>query len=57
MTSKYRLTQLDNAYWQQKQARSRFETAKTKKARREAAEDLEFWGSKVAFLSNPKIVG
>lgn len=57
MTSKYRMTQLDNAYWQQREARARFDNAKTKSARREAAEDLEFWGSKVAFLSNPKIVG
>ena len=32
-------------------ARQAFETASTQKARRDAAEDLEFWTSKRAFLT------
>ena len=32
-------------------ARYAYETARTQKARRDAAEDLEFWTSKRAFLT------
>ncbi len=37
-------------------ARVRWESAKTRKARREAAEDLEWWGNRVAFLSAVKLL-
>lgn len=57
MTNKYRLEQLTEAHQQYANARVRFESAKTKKAKREADEDLQFWGSKLAFLSNPAILG
>jgi hypothetical protein len=30
------------------EAKARYEAAKTNKARREAAEDIEFWGNKMA---------
>ena len=33
-------------------ARARYNAAKTQKARRNAAEDIEFWSNKTAFFSN-----
>lgn len=48
----YRQQQLSNAQEQVKIARATLETATTKKAKREAAEVLEFWTNKTAFLSN-----
>lgn len=57
MTREYRLRELAKAEEGYAAARGRFNTAKTKKDRKEADEDLQFWGSKVAFLSNPKVEG
>ena len=56
MTQQYRLTQLTNATLESHAARQRFDSAKTKTARRIAAEDLEFWSNKAAFLANFNIV-
>lgn len=55
MTREYRLHELAKAEQEHAAARIRFDTAKTNKARREVDEDLQFWGSKVAFLLNKKI--
>lgn len=56
MTNEYRLTQLAEAEQLYTAAKEAYASAKTKKARRRAAaEDIEFFGSKVAFLSNPNI--
>lgn len=55
MTEAYRNEQLTAARNEVTNARSAYETAKTKKARRDAAEALEFWTNKTAFLSNVKI--
>lgn len=49
-----RTEQLTEARSNQTAARLAFETAATKTARRNAAEQLEFWGNKVAFLANTK---
>lgn len=57
MTNEYRMANLAVAEKETIAARERYSTATTKKARREAAEDLEFWSNKTAFLSNPGIVG
>ncbi len=37
-------------------ARVRWESAKSRKAKREADEDMQFWQSKVAFLSAVKLL-
>lgn len=50
MTNEYRTAQLAKAEKESREARQRYETAITKKARRAAAEDLEFWSNKSAFL-------
>jgi hypothetical protein len=50
MTPEYRATTLENARHEYQAARERWNTAKTRKAKRDADEDLEFWGNKVAFL-------
>lgn len=55
MTEEYRLTQLASAEGKLIAARQRFDSARTKKSRREAAEDIEFWGNKAAFLNNPNL--
>jgi hypothetical protein len=55
MTSAYRIAKLTEAETGYADARRRVDAARTKKARREAAEDVEFWGNKVAFLSNPNL--
>lgn len=52
MNQTYRQTELENANKELAAARIRMSTAKTNKARREAAEDIEFWSSKTAFFSN-----
>jgi hypothetical protein len=47
-------TILTEATAQRDAARLAFNTAKTNKASREAAEELEFWMGKVAFLGQSK---
>lgn len=54
MTRQYKAEQLWNAQAESRSARERYNTARTKTARRAAAEDLEFWSNKVAFLSSAK---
>lgn len=46
--------QLNEAITETQNARQAHEAAKTQKARRAAAEDIEFWSNKSAFLSNVK---
>lgn len=57
MTETYRQTELTNARGEMDKARAAYEKAKSRgwsaKAR-DAAETLEFWGNKVAFLSHVK---
>lgn len=48
----YRETQLKIAEAELTAARARYNAAKTQKARRNAAEDIEFWSNKTAFFSN-----
>jgi hypothetical protein len=50
--SSYRQTELARARTEQAAARCRYDMAVTRKAKREAASDIEFWGNKAAFLSN-----
>lgn len=50
MTEQYRQTELARATEEWKKAYERYETAKTKKAKREASEDIQFWGNKKSFL-------
>jgi hypothetical protein len=50
MTPEYRATTLENARRESALARQRYESAKSRKAKRDADEDLEFWSNKVAFL-------
>jgi hypothetical protein len=50
MTQEYRDEQLANARKKLEAARVRVAAARTNKARREAYEDVEFWGNKVAFF-------
>lgn len=53
MTNEYRKLQLENAEREFRAAQSMHRSATTKKDRRVASEDIEFWGNKVAaFLSN-----
>jgi hypothetical protein len=52
MTNAYRLEKLAEATTEAAKARARWETM-TGKANRDAAEDLEFWTNKKAFLSAP----
>lgn len=47
-------TVLTEALRNAKTARAAFESARTLKSRREAAEDLEFWTNRTAFLTNAK---
>jgi hypothetical protein len=54
MTDAYRQEQLETARRESAAARDRYNTAKTKGAKRDAAEDLEFWSNKVAFLTHAK---
>jgi len=54
MTRQYQAEQLWNAQAESRNAHERYDAAKTKTARRTAAEDLEFWNNKVAFLANVK---
>lgn len=51
MTSQYRDRELKEAEEELKAARKRFDNAKTKKAACLADEDLQFWGSRVANLT------
>ncbi len=56
MSETYRTTELANAKNEQAKARTAYESQpKFNKAKREAAEQLEFWGNKVAFLSNANL--
>ena len=50
MTREYRDRELKQAEKELTAARLRFDTAKTKGARRSADEDIQFWGSRVANL-------
>lgn len=49
-TETYRTEKLAEAEASYQVARAAWEGATTKKARREVAETLEFWGNKVAYL-------
>lgn len=51
MTEEHRRHQLAIAADHLVAARVRWDEADTKKARRAAAENIEFWGNKVAFLT------
>lgn len=52
MTETYRTTELDNARKELATARQRMDAQTEWNARkREAAEQVEFWGNKVAFLN------
>jgi hypothetical protein len=55
MTETYRNEELAKARTEEKAARDRYQTAKTTKARRQAAEELEFWSNKTAFLANVRL--
>lgn len=56
MTEAYRTQQLANAKQELASATVRMNSIKVwGKKKREASEDVEFWGSKVAFLENVKI--
>lgn len=54
MTNEYRANELAAAEQARNAARLAYDTAKTKAAKRQAAESLEFWGNKVAFLEHVK---
>lgn len=54
MTQGYREAELSNARSESEQARQRMDSARTRKAWRQAEEDLSFWQSKVAFLSQAR---
>lgn len=47
--------QLTEATTETAKARQMYEAAKTNKARRAAAEDIEFWSNKSAFLGSVKV--
>lgn len=47
-------SELDRAILELEAARKRYEQAKTKASKRAAAEDVEFWGNKAAFLVHGK---
>lgn len=51
MTKEYRDRELEAATREMNAARLRYDSAKTKSARISADEDLQFWGSRVANLS------
>lgn len=51
MTTEYRDLELKEAEAQRDAAREHLNSAKTKKALREADENLQFWSSRVANLS------
>lgn len=53
MTETYRTQALAEATREAAAARARWEAAKPGKAKRTAAEELEFWTNKKAFLSVP----
>ena len=50
MKEAYRIKTLENAREKQSEAREAYNNATSILAKREASEDLEFWGNKVAFL-------
>lgn len=50
MTEQYRTDQLAVAQVESAKARAAYEAARTRTARLAAAEDLEFWSNKTAFL-------
>lgn len=54
MDATCRAEQLEAATKEADAARFAYETARTKKAKREAAEDLEFWTNKTAFLTHAR---
>lgn len=54
MNAEYRATELANAEAEQAAARKRMNEARTRKAWRQAEEDLNFWQSKVAFLKQAR---
>jgi hypothetical protein len=54
MTDEYRNEQLTTAKAEWTNARVAYDQAKTRKAKRDADEDLQFWGNKVAFLTHAK---
>jgi hypothetical protein len=54
MEAAYRTEQLTEATAKVAEARHAYEIARTAKARREAAEDLEFWSNRTAFLSHAR---
>ena len=53
-TLTYRQTELANARAKSAEARAAYAAATTKRAKRDAAEAIEFWGNKAAFLANVK---
>ena len=50
----YRTKAIDDATLALDKARAAYYAAKTRKAKRDAAETLEFWGNRVAFLTHAK---
>ena len=50
MTAEYRQRELTEAKAKFSAARTAWDNAKTRAARASADEDLQFWGSKVAYL-------
>lgn len=54
MTEQYREEQLATARAESAKAREVFNTAKSRKIRLAAAEDLEFWSNKTAFLEHAR---
>jgi hypothetical protein len=54
MTDEYHSEQLATAKAEWTKARVAYDQAKTRKAKRDADEDLQFWGNKVAFLTHAK---
>lgn len=50
----YKADELEKARAESARARARYEAATTKKAKREAAENLEFWTNMTAFMTNVK---